>query len=378
VPRQIAAKDKYTFRLSLIGPERLTVDMVTRKAHEVDSWLKSPDAAIASVLVYGPDRGLVSERARVFAASTGLPLDDVFTVARFSAADLADDPGRLLDDARTVPMFGGKRLVWVRDIPPSGPLVDAVGDLVASPPDETLLLVEAGDLKKTARLRSLFEKSGSSIALPCYGDGVRDIDRLIDEEIGASGMTITLEARQALKRLLGGDRLASRGEIAKLLLYAHGKRQIGLEDVAAAVGDASALSQDEIVDAILKGSPAEMDTAYSRMIATGVPPFLSLAATARQFQALQTLRGEVENDRKTAAAAVASSRPPIFFSRRAVFETAVGAFDMAFINRSLDRLHKATLRSRQHPDLAVPLVRQALLALSLEAAAEMRRLSARR
>lgn len=352
--------------------------MVTRKAHEVDSWLKSPDGGIASVLVYGPDRGLVSERAGVFAAGTGLPLDDVFTVTRFSAADLADDPGRLLDDARTVPMFAGRRLVWVRDIPPSGPLVDAVGDLVASPPEDTLLLVEAGDLKKAARLRSLFEKSDSAIALPCYGDGVRDIDRLIDEEIGASGMTITLEARQALKRLLGGDRLASRGEIAKLLLYAHGRREIGLEDVAAAVGDASALSQDEIVDAILKGNPAEMDTAYARMVATGAPPFLSLATAARQFQTLQILRGEVENNRKTAAAAVASSRPPVFFSRRATFEAAVGAFDMAFINRSLDRLFKATLRSRQHPDLAVPLVRQALLALSLEAAAEMRRASARR
>lgn len=352
--------------------------MVSKKANEVDSWLRAPDGAIASVLLYGPDRGLAAERAKLFAANTGLPLDDVFSVTRFSATDLADDPGRLVDDARTIPMFGGKRLVWVRDVPPSGPLIDALGDLVGNPPEETLLLVEAGDLKKSARLRTLFEKSASSIALPCYSDAARDIDRLIDEEIGAAGMSVTLKARQALKRLLGGDRLASRGEIGKLVLYAHGRREIEITDVAAAVGDASALSQDEIVDAILKGDPAEMDNAYSRIIATGVPPFLSLAAATRQFQALQVLRGEVENNRKSAAAAIASSKPPIFFSRRAVFEMAVGALDIAFINRALERLHQATLRSRQHPDLAVPLVRQALLALSLEAAAEMRRGTGRR
>ncbi|RWD39907.1 MAG: DNA polymerase III subunit delta, partial [Mesorhizobium sp.] len=54
--------------------------MAQKKGYEVDSWLARPDAAMAIVLLYGPDRGLVAERAKTFAAKTGLPLDDPFSV----------------------------------------------------------------------------------------------------------------------------------------------------------------------------------------------------------------------------------------------------------------------------------------------------------
>ncbi len=46
--------------------------MAQKKAHEVDAWLKRPDPRAQIVLIYGPDRGLVSERARAFAVATGL------------------------------------------------------------------------------------------------------------------------------------------------------------------------------------------------------------------------------------------------------------------------------------------------------------------
>ncbi|TIT16601.1 MAG: DNA polymerase III subunit delta, partial [Mesorhizobium sp.] len=38
--------------------------MAQKKGYEVDSWLARPDAAMSIVLLYGPDRGLVAERAR--------------------------------------------------------------------------------------------------------------------------------------------------------------------------------------------------------------------------------------------------------------------------------------------------------------------------
>jgi DNA polymerase-3 subunit delta len=77
-------------------------------------------------------------------------------------------------------------------------------------------------------LRSAVEASAIGMALPCFGDEDRDIDSVIDEELGKSGMGIAMEARGALRRNLGGDRLATRGEMAKLALYAFGKREIGL------------------------------------------------------------------------------------------------------------------------------------------------------
>ncbi|MEL6745753.1 MAG: DNA polymerase III subunit delta, partial [Pseudomonadota bacterium] len=37
--------------------------MAMKKAHEVDQYLRSPDPKHKTILIYGQDRGLVSERA---------------------------------------------------------------------------------------------------------------------------------------------------------------------------------------------------------------------------------------------------------------------------------------------------------------------------
>lgn len=342
--------------------------MAQKKAHEVDAWLARPDPRTAIVLIYGPDRGLVSERARAFAVRTGLPLDDPFSVVRLDAAEIDRDQGRLIDEARTVPMFSERRLLWVRNAAAQKTLADEIKVLCAEPPRDAIVLIEAGDLKKGVGLRAAIENSESAMALPCYADEARSIDAVIEDEMQKSGMSLTLEARQALRRNLGGDRLASRGELQKLILYAQGGNQIGLDDVKAMIGDVSALSFDDAVDAMLEGRIEAFDSIFTRHAQTGSQSFLVLAAAMRQFQALHLMRGAMETGARNAAAVVAAARPPIFFSRRKIVETALERWHSDALMRALARLQDAVLQTRRRPDLAAAIARQALLGIAVESA----------
>ena len=105
--------------------------MAQKKAFEVDAWLKRPGEQYQIVLLYGPDRGLVSERARAFAARTGLALNDPFSVIRLDASEA--DEGRLLDEARTVPMFSDRRLLWIRNASVQKGLTEDIKALLAAP-----------------------------------------------------------------------------------------------------------------------------------------------------------------------------------------------------------------------------------------------------
>ncbi len=342
--------------------------MAQKKAHEVDGWLAKPDPATAVVLIYGPDRGLVSERARRFAGSTGLPLDDAFTVIRIDAGSLSDDPGRLVDEMRTVPMFADRRLVWVTGAGADKPFADAVASLLADPPADALLLIEAGELRKNAPLRTAVEGARPGMALPCYADDARALDTLIQTQLAEAGLAISQEAREALKAGLGGDRLASRAEIDKLVLYCRGKERIELADVREATGDAAGLSLDDVIDAVLAGRRADFDLAFARLIAAGTQPFLLLSAAMRQFQSLQMMRDAMDRERKPASAVVASARPPVFFSRRRLVEQALTNWNADACAWALDRIGSAVLETRRRPDLAVAATRQALLAAAVTGA----------
>lgn len=342
--------------------------MAQKKGFEVDSWLARPDPRVLIVLLYGPDRGLVAERARAFAGGTGLPLDDPFSVVRLDGSEVDRGDGHLLDEARTVPMFSERRLLWVRNAGGQKGLADDVRTLIAEPPRDAIILIEAGDLKKGVALRAIVEAAENAIALPCYADEARDIDTIIDDELSRAGMSITLEARQALRRTLGGDRLASRGELEKLVLFAHGRKEIMLDDVKAMSGDVSGLSFDDAVDSILDGKIGDFDAIFTRHCQSGGNSFLMLSAAMRQFQTIQVMRGMMETGGRNAAAVVAGHRPPIFFSRRKLMEKSVERWSVGALGRALSRLQAAILQTRQRPDLSVALARQALLGIAVESA----------
>ncbi|MGI6855628.1 DNA polymerase III subunit delta [Mesorhizobium sp. 1B3] len=341
--------------------------MAQKKAHEVDGWLARPDGAVKIVLLYGPDRGLVSERARLFAGKTGLPLDDPFSVVRIDAGEAEQQPGRLIDEARTVPMFSDRRLVWIRNAGAGKTFAEEIKVLAGDPPRDAVILIEAGDLKKGAALRSVVEGAFAAIALPCYADEAKGVDAVIDDELQKAGMTITLEARQALRRSLGGDRMASRGEVEKLVLYAQGKDQISLEDVELAIGDVAGLSVDEVIDSVLDGRLDVLETAFARLVASGNNQiYPMLAAAMRQFQTLHALRGAMDSKGQSAAAAVAGARPPVFFSRRRTVENALQRWSASGAARVLERLQNAVLQTRRRPELAEAIARHTLLAIALD------------
>ncbi|UUP17568.1 DNA polymerase III subunit delta [Nitratireductor thuwali] len=342
--------------------------MAQKKAHEVDGWLARPDPLFWIVLIYGPDRGLVSERARRYAVATGLPLDDPFTVIKLDAGEVEQQPGRLSDEVRTVPMFAERRLIWLRGAGAQAGLGRDIGRLIAEPSSDCTILIEAGDLKKGAALRSAVERGDGAMALPCYADDGRGLDALIDEVLSASGLSIDLEARQLLKANLGGDRLATRGELEKLALYCAGSKTVLAADIRELVGDVARSSADDTVDAVLCGRIAEFDTLFSRHLATGSPAFLVLSAALRQVHQLQILREQVEREGKSPASAIGAARPPVFFARRRAVETALQRWDLGRLAAAGVRLHGAILRTRQHPAAAEASTRQALLALAIESA----------
>src|SRR5262249_30745000 len=117
--------------------------MVALKAGEVDSYIAARDPARPIALVFGPDAGLVSERADAIVRAAVDDPNDPFALVRLDGDELAGDPGRLVDEANTVPLFGGRRAIRVkaggRDF--SG----ALATLAADPPRDCRLLIAAGD-----------------------------------------------------------------------------------------------------------------------------------------------------------------------------------------------------------------------------------------
>jgi DNA polymerase-3 subunit delta len=126
--------------------------MVALKTSDIDSFVARPDPSRAVVLVFGPDAGLVSERADKIIAASVDDTNDPFSLVRLDGDTIASDPARLIDEATTVPLFGGRRAIRVRA--GARNIVPAIEALLSVPLRDCRVVIEAGDLRKTAPLRS--------------------------------------------------------------------------------------------------------------------------------------------------------------------------------------------------------------------------------
>ncbi len=88
--------------------------VVALRAGEIDSFLARPDPRRPVVLIYGPDAGLVSERATALLSAAACNNSDPFAIVPLEGDAIASDPGLLQDEARTFGLFGGRRIVRVR------------------------------------------------------------------------------------------------------------------------------------------------------------------------------------------------------------------------------------------------------------------------
>jgi DNA polymerase-3 subunit delta len=237
---------------------------------------------------------------------------------------------------------------------------------LAAPPADCRIVIEAGDLRRTSPLRTMCEKAKSAAAIGCYPDDERNLVRLIDEEMRTAKLSIAAEARSALASLIGGDRQASRGEIRKLALYAHGRERVELDDVLAVVTDASTLALDAVVDAAFAGRTGETEAQFARALDAGTSPGTVVSAALRHVAQLHKARVAIEAGERVEAT-LYGFVPPVHFSRKPLVESALAAWSSSRLARAMDQLADATLNLRRTPALADALGQRALLQIAMMA-----------
>jgi DNA polymerase-3 subunit delta len=181
------------------------------------------------ILLYGPDTGLVRERADGLAKKAVDDLNDPFRVAALTGAMLADDPARLADEMASQSLGGGRRLVRVQHATESmaAPLASLLSDL---PLTDSLLLIEAGDLEKKSKLRAACENdSGHAVAIPCYVEEGAARQRIVADILQAEKISAPRDVLLFLCDVLPPDRMAMRSELDKLALYVRGRNAVTME-----------------------------------------------------------------------------------------------------------------------------------------------------
>ena len=320
-------------------------------------FFAQPDPATAGALIYGADAMRVALKRQELIANLGGPEADAeMRLTRLSAAEAKADPTAVLDGLKAVGFFPGPRIVFVDGVTEAqaAPILAALEGWAAG---DAALVVTAGALRKTSKLRKAFEAHSKAAAIALYDD---PMDREeIDAAIAAEDLTLDADARRdidALARALNpGD---FRQTLTKIALYAGGET-VTPEAVAAMAPATIDADADEVIAAAADGRADAIGPLMQRLGGQGVGAVQLVIFATRHFQQLHAA---------SVGGGVGSIRPPLYGPRRDAAERQLRAWGTRRLEAALDVLMETdlTLRSASRaPQMA--LMERALIRLAMMA-----------
>jgi DNA polymerase-3 subunit delta len=305
------------------------------KTGDADRFAAKPPATLKAALFYGPDQGLVHERAQKMAKSIVDDLSDPFRVVDFEESVLTSDGAKLFDEAAAISMLGGRRVIRIRT--GANALAKLFESFLEDGVGDALVVIEGGDLAKNASLRKIFEDADNAAAIACYGDTAQNLSGVVRDALKAEGLTISAEALDDAVSRLGSDRGVTRRELEKLALYAHGKKNVGIEDVRAVMGDEAEVRVDEICDAAGEGDLKRLDLALERVWGEDISAIAVVRAVMGHFQKLLSVKVASERG-ENVDAVMRKIWPPIHFSRTSSFKMQAARWTEMKLSDALDLL----------------------------------------
>ncbi len=313
------------------------------KNHEADKFVAVPPKTLEAALVFGPDAGLVQERAEKLLRTVVSDLTDPFNSVDLNEAALLADPARLADEAAAISMLGGRRVIRVRGA--GNDLAKLLESFLDDHTGDALVVLEAGDLNKSSALRKLFEGDKNAAAIPCYADSARDLADVVRDELRAQGFTLAPGAVEEAVARLGSDRGVTRRELEKLALYAHGQKQIGPEDIRAVMGDESQARSESAFDAAGSGDFVRLDLELERLWVADIQPAQVIRGAMGHFQRLMLAKEGMARGEQIDAV-MRKFFPPIHFSRADSFKAQARNWNAERLADALDMLLDAEGLSR--------------------------------
>jgi DNA polymerase-3 subunit delta len=269
------------------------------------TYFKRPEPERTGLLIHGADAMRVAlKRQQVLSALLGPEADTEVRLTRMNAGDLRKDPALLLDAVKAVGFFPGPRAVFVEDATETAApaILAALEDWVAG---DAQVIVTAGALKPTSKLRKAFETHRNAFAVGIYDDPPtrEEIETTLRDAGLAQPPADVMATIADLARMLDpGD---FRQTMEKLALYKlNDPAPVSMEDVVACAPTSTEAAVDDVLMVVAEARSRDIGPMMQRLAAQGASPVTLCIGATRHFRSLHR------------AACDASGRPAIFGPNR--------------------------------------------------------------
>ena len=332
---------------------------------KIDQYCKGLKPITPAILLYGQDYGLISERSSLIINSFFNNVNqkhNSLNIVDLSNSNLLLYPESLEMEVTSISLLSRKKIVRVKDA--SDALLKIIDDYFVYSHPDCLVILLSDALSPRSKIRKFFEAHNDAVILPCYSDDKKGILNLINSSLNKEDVFIDEQGIQLFANYLGVDRLNTKSEIEKAILYAGKDKKLNVNDITSFISDQASLGIDELYDYSLNGDLEEAYRVLNRIQKEGVPSIQIIRSFIRQMQSLYSIIHALSLSTNIHTI-LDNFKPPIYFKRKENIKGHAQKWSLGKLNKALLLLETAEISCKLPKSNPIIITKQAILSIGL-------------
>ena len=266
-------------------------------------------------------------------------------IERFDESEILNNFENFLSSQINKSFFDESKLILIsRD---SEKIIKLIHELLERKINDITFVLNASNLDKKSKLRSLFEKDKNLICMPFYKDDNRTLIQLANNFFRNNKISISQEIVNLIVERSSGDRINLNNELNKISLFLLDKEKVNISDVIKLTNLAENYSISELADNCLSKNVKKINKIFNENVFSVddciliIRTLLLKSKRLLEIKKMNSLNTNVEQ-------VISSYKPPIFWKDKEIVKNQASKWSQGETEKLIYRIHDVELMVKKN------------------------------
>ena len=266
-------------------------------------------------------------------------------IERFDESEILNNFENFISSLINKSFFDELKLILISRV--SEKIIKLIDELLNRKINDVTIVLNANNLEKKSKLRSIFEKDKNLICVPFYKDDNRTLIQLANNFFKNNKIPISQEIVNLIVERSSGDRINLNNELNKISLFLLNKEKINIEDVIKLTNLAENYSISELADNCLSKNIKKINKIFNENVFSVDDCILIIRTLLYKSKRLLEIK-KINNSNKNIEQIISNYKPPIFWKDKEIVKNQVSKWSLKDTEKLIYKIHDIELMIKRN------------------------------
>ena len=266
-------------------------------------------------------------------------------IERFDESEILNNFENFISSLINKSFFDELKLILISRV--SEKIIKLIDEILDRKINDVTIVLNANNLEKKSKLRTIFEKDKNLICVPFYKDDNRTLIQLANNFFKKNKIHISQEIVNLIVERSSGDRINLNNELNKISLFLLNKEKINIEDVIKLTNLAENYSISELADNCLSKNIKKINKIFNENVFSVDDCILIIRTLLSKSKRLLEIK-KINNSNKNIEQIILNYKPPIFWKDKEIVKSQVSKWSLKDAEKLIYKIHDIELMIKKN------------------------------